>query len=275
MPAGAGQLSVTSGNRIGYAGYQFDPATEQYHVRHRVYSPEMGRWTRRDPLGYLDGMGLLQYCSARPLTEVDPTGLTSAYVFTSRNAVTFAVEVPGLFVTTEMLTTDGRAAREYPPFDPRTIPIDWIGQVPWRDAGLSRGNCWRYATCRPASIWMDHEGGIPGGGLAESCEELEHRISRGACNFAITPGAIGDACPAGSWKVCYLDGSPFDEHYVRQEIDGSWTHKPGGAPPRDTDCGTPPQVIADPRTADWRCSRTNPLLPDYEFCGCFCRTYCP
>ncbi len=35
LPAGAGQLSVTSGNRIGYAGYQFDPATEQYHVRHR------------------------------------------------------------------------------------------------------------------------------------------------------------------------------------------------------------------------------------------------
>jgi RHS repeat-associated protein len=50
LPAGAGQHSVTSGNRIGYAGYRFDLATEQYHVRHRVYSPEMGRWTRRDSI---------------------------------------------------------------------------------------------------------------------------------------------------------------------------------------------------------------------------------
>jgi hypothetical protein len=38
LPAGAGELSVTSGNRTGYAGYRFDPATEQYHVRHGVYS---------------------------------------------------------------------------------------------------------------------------------------------------------------------------------------------------------------------------------------------
>jgi hypothetical protein len=30
----AGQLSVTRGNQIGYAGYRFDPATERYHVRH-------------------------------------------------------------------------------------------------------------------------------------------------------------------------------------------------------------------------------------------------
>jgi hypothetical protein len=31
-------------------GYRCDPATEQYHVRRRVYSPEMGRWTRRDSI---------------------------------------------------------------------------------------------------------------------------------------------------------------------------------------------------------------------------------
>jgi hypothetical protein len=33
LPAGAGQLSLASGNRIGYAGHQSDPATEQYHLR--------------------------------------------------------------------------------------------------------------------------------------------------------------------------------------------------------------------------------------------------
>ena len=38
LAPGAGQLSVTSGKRIGYAGYRFDTATEPHHVRHRVYS---------------------------------------------------------------------------------------------------------------------------------------------------------------------------------------------------------------------------------------------
>ena len=40
--ANAGQLSVTSGNRIGYAGYHFHPGTEQYHVRHRVTGRSKG-----------------------------------------------------------------------------------------------------------------------------------------------------------------------------------------------------------------------------------------
>ncbi len=88
LPANAGQLSVTSGNRIGYAGYQFDPATEQYHVRHRVYSPEMGRWTRRDPIGYVDGMGLYEYVAGRPVTHSDVHGLAI-----SRPRCTFPLNV--------------------------------------------------------------------------------------------------------------------------------------------------------------------------------------
>jgi len=63
------------GNRKGYAGYEFDGLVERYHVRHRVYVPEIGRWTRRDPIGYVDGVGLYQYVQARPVGSVDPTGL--------------------------------------------------------------------------------------------------------------------------------------------------------------------------------------------------------
>ncbi len=39
LAPGAGQLSVTRGNRIGYAGYRFDSATERYQGRDRVYAP--------------------------------------------------------------------------------------------------------------------------------------------------------------------------------------------------------------------------------------------
>ena len=73
---GAGlSLDGTSGNRLGYAGYHYDPATSQYHVRHRVYVPTMGRWTRRDPLEYVDGMSLYEYSRSQPRAYSDSSGL--------------------------------------------------------------------------------------------------------------------------------------------------------------------------------------------------------
>ena len=62
-------------NRRGYAGYEYDPATQQWHVRHRVLVSEMGRWNRRDPLGYVDGMSLYEYVGSRAVEAVDPSGL--------------------------------------------------------------------------------------------------------------------------------------------------------------------------------------------------------
>ena len=41
----------------------------------RYYSPEIGRWTRRDPAGTVDGLNLYAYCSASPANLTDPWGL--------------------------------------------------------------------------------------------------------------------------------------------------------------------------------------------------------
>jgi RHS repeat-associated protein len=69
-------------NRIGYAGYQWDPSITgsgsnagKYHVRHRVLNAELGRWTRRDPLGYVDGVDLYEFVTGNPLAAHDDTGL--------------------------------------------------------------------------------------------------------------------------------------------------------------------------------------------------------
>lgn len=35
---------------------------------------DLGRWSRRDPLGYVDGMGLYEYVASRPHTHLDPIG---------------------------------------------------------------------------------------------------------------------------------------------------------------------------------------------------------
>jgi halocin C8-like bacteriocin domain-containing protein len=74
--SGKGRMSsLSTGNRKGYAGYEFDEAASVYHVRHRVYLPESGRWSRRDPLGYVDGMGLYEYAATRAFYQADPSGL--------------------------------------------------------------------------------------------------------------------------------------------------------------------------------------------------------
>jgi len=74
---GRGKLSHSSvRNRAGYGGYQLDAAIDSlYHVRHRVLNTTLGRWTRRDPLGYVDGTSVLEYASSSPLNSMDSSGL--------------------------------------------------------------------------------------------------------------------------------------------------------------------------------------------------------
>jgi len=64
--SGRGRLSAAKlDNRKGYAGYEHDESLTMYHVRHRVCRADLGRWMTRDPLGYVDGMGLYEYGHAQ------------------------------------------------------------------------------------------------------------------------------------------------------------------------------------------------------------------
>ncbi len=70
-------------NRIAYAGYQYDPTfagldRHLFHVRHRIYDAEAGRWTRRDPMGYVDGLSAYLYAGQGNLQWTDPHGLAGA-----------------------------------------------------------------------------------------------------------------------------------------------------------------------------------------------------
>ena len=62
-------------NEILYCGYRRDSETALYHVRHRTYHPRLGRWLQRDPIGYVDGMSLYEYCGSGPVVGTDPDGL--------------------------------------------------------------------------------------------------------------------------------------------------------------------------------------------------------
>jgi len=70
-----------TGLRKLYAGYEWDPISAYgtgpgwYHVRHRVLLAETGRWSRRDPIGYVDGGNVFGYLQNSPANNVDSTGL--------------------------------------------------------------------------------------------------------------------------------------------------------------------------------------------------------
>jgi RHS repeat-associated protein len=59
---------------LGWHGFSLDEESGFYHVRHRYYDPELGRFTTTDPLGFVDGPNPYQFAHNSPLTFDDPTG---------------------------------------------------------------------------------------------------------------------------------------------------------------------------------------------------------
>ncbi len=64
-----------------HTGRRREPISRLYHCRNREYHPNLGRWTRRDPRGFGDGMNLYEFVRAQPVGRVDPYGLESKIYF--------------------------------------------------------------------------------------------------------------------------------------------------------------------------------------------------
>jgi len=75
------QSGSALGNPFLYNGGYFDSETGLYCSRHRMYSPQQGRFYSRDPIGiWEDGIGLgngYAYCGGNAVNGWDPTGLES------------------------------------------------------------------------------------------------------------------------------------------------------------------------------------------------------
>lgn len=60
---------------FGFAGGLYDPDTGLVRFGARDYDPETGRWTAKDPIGFIGGdPNLYGYLLADPINLIDPTG---------------------------------------------------------------------------------------------------------------------------------------------------------------------------------------------------------
>ncbi len=66
--------SAYGANDVIYCGYRYDAETANYYVRNRYYSPTLGRWLTRDPIGYQGGINLYAYVASSPVGNVDAEG---------------------------------------------------------------------------------------------------------------------------------------------------------------------------------------------------------
>lgn len=55
-------------------GREYEAGVGLYYYRARFYSPELGRFLQRDPIGMSDDVNLYAYVKNNPVRYVDPSG---------------------------------------------------------------------------------------------------------------------------------------------------------------------------------------------------------
>ena len=73
------QPSTAYGNRILFQGREWLADVKLTDHRFRYYSPEIQRWTTRDPLGERGGVNLYEFVGNNPIRHADPTGLSPSW----------------------------------------------------------------------------------------------------------------------------------------------------------------------------------------------------
>jgi len=76
LPDGTVVSDSPTGVDIGFQGQQIDELTGMYQMGYRWYSPVLGRWASRDPIGLEGGVNQASFALNRAVDKSDDYGLT-------------------------------------------------------------------------------------------------------------------------------------------------------------------------------------------------------
>jgi RHS repeat-associated protein len=89
------------GNEFFFQGRTFDKESGLYYFRNRYYSPDLGRFISRDPIGYDAGdINLYRFVGNNPYGGLDPMGLFSSQFKGGLSPVTSSFDELGARATT-------------------------------------------------------------------------------------------------------------------------------------------------------------------------------
>ncbi|MFO0826745.1 MAG: hypothetical protein U0572_01240 [Phycisphaerales bacterium] len=162
----AGFSILTSvGNRLGYAGYAGDLAVQSdWHVRIRAELAILGAWNARDPAA-IDA--LYCYAHAKPIRDVDPTGLKSC------SCMILDCEVNSTINGIKIAVNACRAAKGLPPIVAQCCDSNL-------DPGCAGGTCGYYDPVSDKLCMCNDipncEGWYKVGCGGEKCSVLSHEL---------------------------------------------------------------------------------------------------
>jgi len=154
----------------------------------------------------------------------------------------------------------------------------------WNDASTGgavqhTNNCYDYAVDKKSGRTRKPSGSRPGKKADQdagttnkelkappyTCAQIEAAVVHDGFNLS-TKAAT---CPTRCWKVAVmravLPGGRTDFHFVRQDANGTWSHKQGAGPATQNDSSNNP--ITDPSTADIRAGAARYAVCNY-YCVC-------
>jgi hypothetical protein len=82
----------------------------------------------------------------------------------------------------------------------------------------------------------------------------------------LSQASVNSTCPPGFHKIGLMVDPDDDYHFIRQDDDGTWSHKPGNRKIMEVDFSG--KIIEDPTTADF--NDTVGQLNYTSFCGAYC-----
>ncbi|MFZ1220872.1 MAG: RHS repeat-associated core domain-containing protein, partial [Chthoniobacterales bacterium] len=194
-----GQRTKVSGSDdvdFGYTGHYFHQPSGLNLTLYRVYSPAMGRWISKDPIGENGGVNLYAYVGNAAIGRTDPLGLCQAPVYNP------SVWNDPAYVGINNCYSYACDVRHATP-SPGTITPQPGGES---GAPVSTNDC---AILRAAA----KRDGLQDANAAGNCPKCYHKVRLYAGDHVHQPGSPDDL--------------GRDYHWYRQDSNGRWSSKHG------------------------------------------------